>query len=202
MKQFPVVINTHSDSSRRYGIDGIDLRREMYYMLNKYGHYVLLRRNYKVHCSCYKEQTYKDPSNTCEYCGGTGYVSRVEKHLCRSEIAIGARSVVGSLNDSEISRLFVDSHRFYFFYYVNPSVQDIIYVVTWYGENVGTVLHEYEVIDALDKRADNGRIEYWEAYVRERQVGGHIRKIRTRQLVNNELYSDYEYNGIQFDLVW
>lgn len=180
----------------------IDLRKETEYILNKYGLFVLLRRNFKIHCSCYKSVN-GDYNSKCSLCGGTGFINRIEKHLARKIIGVSNRTLVQNLNDAEFSRIMVDAYKFYFHYYVNPQIQDLIYVVTWDGDKPSTLVAEYEIVNTDDMRGDNGRIEYWQAYCRSRVIGSKpFKKMNIRRLRTEDVDMSYEDASIQYDVVW
>lgn len=184
--------------------DTIDLRKETTYILNNYGYFVLLRRNYKkIHCSCYTESIYKDYDLKCPYCS-TGFVNRIEKHLTRNDLAVGERTVVQYMNDMQASRYNLHAYKFYFNHYVMPNEQDIIYVVTWDdSKKPQSVVKEYEVVAAIDRRSDYGRIEYWVCYTRSRAFGMKpVKEITIRRLEDENIYKDYPDAELQYDLVW
>ena len=190
-------------SASYYLTDGIDLRTNMEYMLHNYGHHILLRKNYQIHCTRYTEDIYKDGRTSCPYCMGTGKVNRIEKHLARKIFTVGDRSMFDSLADAPHSVTMVDFYKVYFHHYVMPNSQDIIYEVSWDEDNnVVALIAEYVIIRSVPMRGDRGRIEYWIAHVHTRPFGKQIRGAMIRKLSTDNIDLTYQDARVQYDLLW
>ena len=185
--------------------DGIDLRQDMEWIINNEGHFVLLRRNYQIHCVCYTQQVYKDSNSACPYCLGTGRVNRIERHLGRKLMTLGDKLMIGRQQDTPQGKMLVTAYKFYFQHFVNPQQQDIIYEVSWDSRNPFkpfALIAEYDIIGAIDMRGDRGRIEYWEAHCHSRPFGRQIRESVIRRLTDTNIDNAYPDARAQYDLQW
>lgn len=166
---------------------GIDLREKINEILDKWGHYVLIRRNNKkLHCDCFDFHTQESAVRDCAICDGEGYVPTIEKVLTRRWE--NDKSGVSIENPGRIAR---GGKVFYFKHWVHPDVQDIIYEVTWvpnpHNGVPKNIVDIYSIHHAHANRADNGRIEYYTCEVKEELLNRSVRKInvrKNRNLVN------------------
>ena len=200
MNIFP---KTKSERIVNHYSDGIDLRYDMETILNYYGFFVLLHRNYRIHCNCFREDIYKNGEKGCSYCNGTGFVNRIEKHLTRRMVVM-ERTMGGSMRDAEFGRMLVDDYKFFFHHYVMPKPQDLIYMVTWDNSDMPThLIYEYEVVNTNELRGNNGRIEYWATYCRQRPFGKkEIKNSFVRKIEESMIDKSYEDAELQYDLIW
>lgn len=199
MATFPTRIYITGEQKQYITGNGIDLRKEMKFLENTEGFEILLRRNFKVHCSCF-DSLYNESSMKCQLCGGTGHVNRVEKHLTKRDFSIMDRSFLRNMSDGEFNRTGITLYKYYFQHYVAPTIQDLLYYVTWENNRPKTLIAEYEIISSNPNRADGGRIEYYSCMSKERIVGKPIKKSIVRKIETIDTsYPDAVY---QYDLVW
>ena len=166
---------------------GFDLREKINEILDKWGHYVLIRRNdKKLHCDCFDYHTQESAVRDCAVCDGEGYVPIIEKVLTR-------RWGIGDSPDTieNPGRIARSDRIYYFKHWVNPQVQDVIYEVTWvpnpHNGIPKSIVHVYSIHKAHAARADNGRIEYYRCESKEEFLNKSVRKInvrKNRNLVN------------------
>ena len=199
MFTFPTKLNVKNAEVHYSDGSEVDLRKEIKYILNNYGFHALIRRNSKIHCSCF-DSLYNDGSIKCPYCGGTGRVNRVERHLVRRDYAVMDRSFQRNTTEAEFGRIVGTLYKFYMQHYVNPLVQDLIYYVTWCGDNPKTLVSEFEIQSIDPLRADNGRIEFWKCICKEKVVGKQIKQCVVRNMEGIDMSS--EDASYQYDLLW
>lgn len=145
----------------------INLRQEMNEILDEYGIWVLYQRlSSKVHCNhCWNEK-YKEGRSNCTYCGGTGWVSRLERRKVRK---IGAAIPISEPNltsQTELGHMLVQQYRWFMAHDVYPRAGDRIFEVLWDTKDpykpVELVTSHF-INTSSDYRADGGAIAYWEA---------------------------------------
>lgn len=137
----------------------IDLRKEVDYLLDRYGVKVLYVRSSKyIKCKCYDE-LYKAGHSSCKLCLGTGKVTSVEPITIfyNNEKYYSYLSVGGRYNTKV--------GEFILKYNSNPEFNDTILVVGYKNNIVVDVKKVYKITNANDVRCDNGRVEYYEVAV-------------------------------------
>jgi hypothetical protein len=126
--------------------------------------------NNLTQCVCVDNVT-KEPDidYLCQYCRGVGY-------LWDEEIVTGYKTVVSSISTSrafdldklEFGVLSLPAIVFYFPYLTNPTLQDRIVVIELDLEGDPVTPYnrqtQYEINLLVDRRSDNGRVEYWACY--------------------------------------
>lgn len=144
----------------------IDLRDEMYDIMQEFGQYGLLIRNDVIQtCSCVNTIS-KAPDDHCPICLGNGYINQVEKVFYRTEgvAAPGIMSKYMSYTTAgDISMVY---RRFYFDFRVRPSKNDLMIVTDWSEGNRNIpLLNEYSTVYNLDfvdpLKGDYGRIDFF-----------------------------------------
>lgn len=160
----------------------IDLRKEIHDLIEETGHYVLLQRtSRKLRCICWDEKTQessvsryiersgdKQYSRTsCPRCLGEGWVSRIEKVKTRRQMASNIISLPGKNQQALYGRVSIDTRLFFFEHFVSPKNGDYIYEVGWHKGKPTHIIEAFEIASADDMRGDRGRIEFWQATMKE-----------------------------------
>lgn len=168
----------------------IDLRQETSDLLQEYGHKIILQRtSRKIHCRCWDHNT-NEAQPRCPYCSGTGWVNRMESHYTRKDPGTSPVSWADRNKDTALGKQLQDANIYFFMHNAHPRVGDIMYEVGW--DELGRpthVIHTQEINYVFPYRADNGRIEYFEASCDNKVMDKsfhtfHIRRIG--QLTNYE----------------
>ena len=171
----------------------IDLREEHEAFIQEYGHFVLLQRNdKKFRCRCWSE-TYREADSKCPYCTGNGYIFRIEKIKARKQTATQTESRVNLLIPTPMGDLHYPAHFFFVPYHVKPRAGDKIIEVGW--NDFGKPTHVnmiFEINDVLDKRADDGRVEYYQCTGREQKAPLDVVNIAVRKWGMTENY-EFKY---------
>ncbi|MCX7610393.1 MAG: hypothetical protein N2043_02245 [Ignavibacterium sp.] len=161
--------------------DLIDLRHENKKMIEEYGHDVLVQKtNKKFRCKCWVE-SYREAKSNCPYCLGSGYVYRIEKHRVRRDNASQIISRPKLLQSTEIGKIHLPARIFWMSYDSEPKEGDIIFEVGWKNGKPTHVISAYEINDVEDKRADDGRLEYYYVACDEKKGIKNISKIVIKQ---------------------
>lgn len=175
----------------------INLRKEIHKILDEYGHYVLLQRtSRKIRCICWDEK-YQESSielyikrtkyngeelKGCPRCLGKGWVSRIERHKVRRENASQIINLPNLKKQMNIGQISSDARVFWFMHNVQPKRGDMIYEVGWDRHKPTHLIQSYEISYPEDVRGDNGRIEFWEAVAKEKNVDNGMKKFTIRQI--------------------
>ena len=164
----------------------IDLRKEMKIMLEgnaewpRRGHWVVLRRmDQKQRCNCWNEikpgpggliddkRKYDEPKLRCPICRGEGWIYHEETHLVRRRLVAPEIGLAAEKTLSDVGFMSINYLVFYFQYYVNPGIQDVLIEVELdsQGNPVRPFNYKerYSIAVAEPFRDINGRIEYWRA---------------------------------------
>lgn len=160
----------------------LDLRKEMDGILNSYGHYVLLQRmTKKLHCRCWheKEQT---AEAGCPFCLGSGYVSRIERHLIRRDIASPSSSLPNLIEQAPAAQVADENKLFFMRFDAQPKEGDLIFEVGWKGNKPTHLINAYEINYPDELRGDNGRIEFYQVWAKNIVFDTPIKGISIRKL--------------------
>lgn len=160
----------------------INLRDEFHEIMQNYGHYILIQRTGRsIRCSCWSEK-YQEAEPECSLCGGTGWLSRIERHLTRKESASQIISKPNLRQQNPTGKTWIDTHHFYFYHNVHPQVGDYIYEVGWSGHKPTHLSRMYMINDIDPLRGDNGRIEYWTASAKAETINVDLKEQLIYQL--------------------
>jgi hypothetical protein len=167
----------------------IDLREEMSEILKESGHPVLLQRDSrKMHCRCWNPDT-NEAKPRCPYCNGSGWVNRMERHVVRRDRGTMPISWSNRDKDTEIGKQLQDADVYYFSYNSFPKVGDILYEVGWNERGRPThVIKASKISYVFEHRADNGRIEYFQASCSNEVMDKSFKTIQVRKLGNIKNY--------------
>lgn len=164
----------------------IDLREEFGQLLGDYGYYILLQRsNRKVHCRCW-DPRYMEPQSDCMYCNGSGWVVKLERHICRSDPAMQPVTYPNLNAQSPQGEAWIPAESFFLTYSVKPQVGDYVYVVGWRGRRPTNLFAAYEINHVQPQRGDRGRVEYYKVSVKRVTMG--IKRIIPRVIGGQVLY--------------
>jgi len=154
------------------GIDisdgSIDLRDQMYDMLEKHGHYVFLRQSTGRRCSCWDEAAQEADPN-CSYCTGEGWLYEDVKVLGRKTFVTDPMTAAFLNKLTPLGRVSVSDQVFWIKYDKNPDRLDKILEVSL--DSRGEVEKPYrieiawEINWAQDFRDKWGRVEFWACWV-------------------------------------
>lgn len=168
----------------------IDLRKEHREIIKEYGHFVLLQRtDRKFRCSCWNE-SYREADSNCPKCLGTGFLYRIERHRVRRDHASQVMSRPDLNQPTEIGNVHQPARIFWMSAEANPREGDVIYEVGWKGNKPTHVIGAYEINDTEDKRADNGRIEYYYVATSDKKSVRNVANIVVRKW---GMKSNYEF---------
>ncbi len=160
----------------------MDLRKEINNIIEEKGHYVLLQRTSgKLRCVCWNER-YQEASSDCPRCLGKGFVSRIERHKVRRQLATNIISLPGKKKQTPMGQIIQDTRTFFFKHNVHPKKGDIIMEVGWNGQRPTHLIQAFEITNADDKREDGGRTEFYLVTTKERNISTPIRHVVIRQL--------------------
>ena len=161
----------------------IDLRKEIAQLLNDYGYKVLLQRtSRKIHCRCWDPNT-NEADPRCRYCGGTGWVNRMETHKVSKDPGSLPVNWSSRNKETDIGKQLQDATVYYMTHDSHPKVGDVIYEVGWNESNRPThIVKASEIRYSYPHRGDNGRIEYFQVACSNKVMdisfqSVHIRKI-------------------------
>lgn len=160
----------------------MDLRQEFNELLDEFGHYVLLHRTgRKIRCRCWNEK-YQEADSNCLICGGTGWVSRIERHKIRRQRAVQVISQPNLNQQTTLGKMWIDAQSFYMHHNVYPKVGDYIYEVGWSGYRPTHLINAYRINDVDGHRGDNGRIEFWSSAGKAETINHSFKNILVRSI--------------------
>lgn len=153
----------------------MDLRKEFDKILAEYGFPVILQRtSRKIHCRwvdpvtgkpCWDERA-QEGNPKCPICLGSGWVTRVERHMVRRDNASQIVTLPGSTMIAEPGRLWTPANNFYFRHDVHPQVGDLIFEVGWNRNRPVSLIAVHLIQHSEPNRGDRGRIEFYQAATR------------------------------------
>ncbi len=76
----------------------------------------------------------------------------------------------------------MDTRTYYMDYTVQPKRGDIIMEVGWNGEKPTHLIQTFEIAHVDDMREQNGRVEFYIASCKEKNVKTNIREMKIRKL--------------------
>ena len=171
----------------------IDLRDEMYELMEDFGHYGLLIRNDVFQtCKCVNTIS-KSPDDNCPICLGQGLINQVEKVLYRTE-GVGAPGIMSKyMSYTEIGNVSIVYRKFFFDFRVRPKKNDALIVTDWSDDNPDVpILTDYSSVYNLDYvdplRGDRGRIDF---FMGLGKTDGVNQKIKLHNIQQNA--NDYSY---------
>ncbi len=144
----------------------IDLRQGLSEILRDYGHPILYQRsNRKIRCKCW-DNRWREADPRCPICLGSGWLIRLERHIVRGNNAMQTVTYPNLHEESPIGNSWVPADVLYVKYSVHPRVGDVVIEVGWKGLRPTNVRYVYEVNHIQPNRGDNGRIEFYEMYIK------------------------------------
>ena len=141
----------------------LDMRAQFAELLNDYGFWVLLQRNSKrIHCTCWNEK-YQEGLSTHTPCGGTGWITRIERIQTRRKEAAITVTRPDLTQEASIGRVVTNEFYWYARWDTFPRAGDLLYEVNWDNTNAirPVSLVKVHSINAVDEyRGDNGMVIY------------------------------------------
>lgn len=157
----------------------IDIAKEVEKLIWEEGYPILLiRANKKIKCSCGMEMA---GSSKCPICFGTGFITKVEKHLTYSTVASVPETLPRLIRRTESSVLAIEARNFYFPRIVAPDKKDLIAVCEFRGLIPLLPIVFYEVSHSEAYRARKGKIQYYRASTSLDPVNSSIKGFNLRR---------------------
>ena len=150
-----------------------NIRADIAKLFDQYAHQIVyVRRNEKFRCDCYSERSRESTSPTCLKCLGTSYQINLEKHRVRRSATSLPETKIGSRKQSEVGNLQASGYVYYFEHYSEPKSGDLLFEVEWLNGVPKTIKEKFEVGLVEPMKGNQGRVEFYQAYVRATQKGG------------------------------
>lgn len=164
-------------------MDYVDLRDSFDRLMDEYGYPILLQRTgRKIRCRCWNEK-YQEADSHCPICLGTGWVSRMERHIIRDKSAIQVISRTNLSQETNLGKMWVDAKTIYMRHDSHPKVGDYLYVVGWKpNQKPSHLIGAYRINDAIANRGTQGRIEYWTVSVKSENTNMDFQNIMVRSI--------------------
>lgn len=169
----------------------MDLREEFAYILENYGHHILLmHRDRKMKCSCWNEIT-KEAKKSCPYCYGLGYTPIIEKHLSREKNSIQSEALTKAIKNFDYGENSWAGRIFYLKHNVHVAEKDYIIDVQFdrRGRPLLSDYYIYEVSHIEKCRGERGRIEFLKAYCSFDTINMKIIAANIRKSGNIDVYN-------------
>ena len=147
-------------------MEDIDLRKEVEMLIEEYGVEMLyIRNNRKLKCRCYNNRT-KDGDTNCKICGGSGFVSILE----RVKGIYQNYDETGFVRETEVGDVTSNTVIFYFNEKTVPVVGDRILLVA-YDRTTSipvpiNINKSMSIISVDPIRGDRGRIESYKCFAK------------------------------------
>lgn len=109
----------------------MNLANEFKQILEDFGtDILLLRKENKLHCSCFNEVT-QEASRDCPICLGLGWMYSAERHTVRIETASSSPALTKLLVNQGIGDVIVADRKFYCLPTIKATEKDLIIEVEW-----------------------------------------------------------------------
>jgi len=148
-----------------------NLRAEFSAVLRKYGHSIIfVHQDKRFRCKCYSERSGEGRSD-CGTCFGTTYRVSVEKRLTRRKVNTVPETLPGVKKVMPAGHSDSLAYVYYLEYDVEPKEGDLILEVEW-QDNVPARIKEKLVVSVAEPmRLVEGRVEFYQVYVRTEAKG-------------------------------